>query len=95
MPRDSKVSQFMTTEVLAFGADDNLQQVMQTTVDRSIHGAPVVDADGMGRAFPEIQMCTPTLWGISCTPMSLTDDKGNVCVVDAVTNLSVTAVQPF
>ena len=48
---------------------------------------PLVDADLMGRAFPEIQMCTPTLWGIACTPMSLSDDKGNVCVVDGVTNL--------
>src|SRR5437879_474829 len=37
---------------------------------------PLIDADLMGRAFPEIQMCTPTLWGISCTPMALTDDKG-------------------
>ena len=48
---------------------------------------PLIDADLMGRAFPEIQMCTPTLWGIACTPMALTDDKGNVCVIDGVTNL--------
>ena len=46
MPRDSKVSQFMTTDVLAFGPDDNVQQAMQTMVDRSIDGAPVVDAGG-------------------------------------------------
>ena len=48
---------------------------------------PLVDADLMGRAFPEIQMCLPTLSGISCTPMSLSDDKGNGCVVDGVNNL--------
>jgi DUF917 family protein len=47
---------------------------------------PLVDGDLMGRAFPEIQMCTPTLWGISCTPMALADEKGNECVVDGVTN---------
>ena len=34
MPRDSKVSQFMTTDVLAFGPDDNVQDAMQTMVDR-------------------------------------------------------------
>jgi DUF917 family protein len=48
---------------------------------------PLVDGDLMGRAFPEIQMCSPTLSGISCTPMALSDDKGNRCVVDGVTNL--------
>lgn len=48
---------------------------------------PLVDADLMGRAFPEIQMCLPTLSGIACTPMALSDDKGNGCIVDGVTNL--------
>jgi DUF917 family protein len=47
---------------------------------------PLVDADLMGRAFPEIQMCLPTLSGISCTPMALADEKGNGCVVDGVSN---------
>jgi DUF917 family protein len=47
---------------------------------------PLVDADLMGRAFPEIQMCLPTLAGISCTPMTLTDEKGNSCVIDSVDN---------
>lgn len=50
-------------------------------------GLPLIDGDLMGRAFPEIQMCSPTLSGISCTPMALSDDKGNSCVVDGVTNL--------
>ena len=31
---------------------------------------PIVDADGMGRAFPELQMVTPTMYGISATPMA-------------------------
>ncbi len=49
-------------------------------------GLPLVDADGMGRAFPELQMLLPTLEGISATPMSLVDDKGNKLVIDAVDN---------
>jgi uncharacterized protein len=49
-------------------------------------GLPLVDADGMGRAFPEVQMCTPTIYGISATPMALADEKGNTAVIDTVDN---------
>lgn len=49
---------------------------------------PLIDADGMGRAFPELQMLLPTLEGISATPMSLVDEKGNTLVIDAVSNLA-------
>ena len=49
-------------------------------------GVPVVDADGMGRAFPEIQMVTPTLWGLSATPMALADEKGNSAILTTATN---------
>ncbi|HKR49255.1 MAG TPA: DUF917 domain-containing protein [Pseudonocardiaceae bacterium] len=47
---------------------------------------PVVDADGMGRAFPEIQMVTASLYGISATPMALVDEKGNTAVIDTIDN---------
>jgi len=49
-------------------------------------GIPVVDADGMGRAFPEVQMVTPTLWGIPATPMALADEKGNCAILSTATN---------
>lgn len=49
-------------------------------------GLPLVDGDGMGRAFPEIQMVTFTMFGVSSTPMVLCDDKGNSIVLDTVTN---------
>lgn len=49
-------------------------------------GLPLVDCDAMGRAFPEIQMSTPTLAGIGASPLALADDKGNTVVVDAVDN---------
>jgi DUF917 family protein len=48
---------------------------------------PLVDGDGMGRAFPEVQMCTPTVYGIPATPMALADEKGNTAVIDTVDNL--------
>lgn len=49
-------------------------------------GIPVVDADGMGRAFPEIQMVTMTIHGVSATPFTLADDKGNSMVINTINN---------
>ncbi|RCG32920.1 DUF917 domain-containing protein [Sphaerisporangium album] len=49
-------------------------------------GLPVVDADGMGRAFPELQMVMPTLYGLGATPMSIADEKGNRGIFDTVDN---------
>ncbi|MER5394349.1 DUF917 domain-containing protein [Saccharopolyspora sp. NPDC002686] len=49
-------------------------------------GLPLIDGDGMGRAFPEIQMVLPTLYGIRATPMSIADEKGNRAVLDTVDN---------
>ena len=42
-------------------------------------GLPIIDGDAMGRAFPELQMVTFTLGGISATPMAMVDEKGNGC----------------
>jgi len=50
-------------------------------------GLPLVDADGMGRAFPEVQMVTPTIDGVAATPMALADDKGNAALIETVDNL--------
>ena len=49
-------------------------------------GIPLVDADGMGRAFPEIQMVTLTMYGISATPMALADEKGNSALIRTIDN---------
>ncbi|XP_060597599.1 uncharacterized protein LOC132751461 [Ruditapes philippinarum] len=37
---------------------------------------PVLDCDGMGRAFPELQMFTPFIYGNNPYPATLADDKG-------------------
>jgi DUF917 family protein len=49
-------------------------------------GLPLVDGDGMGRAYPELQMVTFTMHGVSATPMVLCDDKGNSIVLETVDN---------
>ena len=49
-------------------------------------GLPLVDCDGMGRAFPELQMVTFTIGGASATPMAMVDEKGNSVIFRTVTN---------
>lgn len=43
-------------------------------------GLPILDADAMGRAFPEAQMVTFYLAGYETSPITMADEKGN-CVV--------------
>jgi DUF917 family protein len=49
-------------------------------------GLPLIDGDGMGRAFPELQMVLPTLYGIDASPLAFSDEKGNVGVLTTVDN---------
>jgi uncharacterized protein len=47
-------------------------------------GLPLVDADGMGRAFPEVPQVTMHLAGISPSPAVMTDERGNLIVFRAI-----------
>lgn len=49
-------------------------------------GVPVIDADGMGRAFPELQLVTPTLYGGRSTPMVMVDEHDNAMFLTNSTN---------
>ncbi|GLC90586.1 DUF917 domain-containing protein [Lysinibacillus piscis] len=49
-------------------------------------GLPLIDCDGMGRAFPELQMVTFHLAGISATPMAISDEKGNMGIFETLDN---------
>lgn len=81
------VSQFYGREIYAFmpieagGVNSMLPIAAATRL-----GLPLVDADGMGRAFPELQMVTFTIGGLSATPMALTDEKGNCVIFNTITN---------
>ena len=50
-------------------------------------GVPVVDADGMGRAFPESQMAIFNIHGLSACPSVLTSACGSLAVIEADDNL--------
>lgn len=52
----------------------------------AIMGLPLVDADGMGRAFPGLDMVTPTLYGGSSTPMAFADEHGNRMLIETEAN---------
>ena len=52
----------------------------------AIKRRPVLDGDGMGRAFPELQMVTFHLYGVKATPMSMADEKGNAVILDTIDN---------
>ena len=52
----------------------------------AITGRTLIDGDGMGRAFPELQMVTFHLYGVKATPMALADEKGNGVILDTVDN---------
>ena len=47
-------------------------------------GLPVIDGDGMGRAFPELQMDTFTIYGVAPTPGTLADPRGYEVVFDRI-----------
>ncbi|MCJ2180948.1 DUF917 domain-containing protein [Novosphingobium album (ex Hu et al. 2023)] len=54
----------------------------------AISGVPVVDADGVGRAVPQLEMTTFSIYGVKATPCLLMDDLGNAVTVDAVSDRS-------
>ncbi|ADE01315.1 DUF917 domain-containing protein [Haloferax volcanii] len=49
-------------------------------------GLPVVDADGMGRAFPELQHETFNIYGVSGTPAAVSDEQGSTCLIETEDN---------
>ncbi|WP_374944392.1 DUF917 domain-containing protein [Sphingomonas sp.] len=52
----------------------------------AISGIPVVDADGIGRAVPHLEMTCFSIDGIAATPAILMDDSGNSVVIEAASD---------
>lgn len=54
-------------------------------------GLPLVDTDGMGRAFPELHHETFNIYGISGTPAVVSDEKGNITLFETDDNTTLEA----
>ncbi|CCB87585.1 MULTISPECIES: DUF917 domain-containing protein [Parachlamydia] len=52
-------------------------------------GLPILDADLMGRAFPEVQMCSNRLLGLPSAPAFISDWRGNSVIINAQTPLTL------
>ncbi|MBI2810084.1 MAG: DUF917 domain-containing protein [Candidatus Melainabacteria bacterium] len=52
-------------------------------------GIPLLDADMLGRAFPELQMCSCALKGISSSPAFIADALGNGCTLEIAEPLAL------
>ncbi|MDX8418848.1 DUF917 domain-containing protein [Stecheria sp. CLA-KB-P133] len=81
------VSRFFNKKIYAFMPMEagGLNSMMPIAASARMH-LPFVDADGMGRAFPELQMVTFTIGGVSASPMALVDEKGNSVIFETITN---------
>lgn len=55
---------------------------MEPLIIAALAGLPVVDGDGMGRAFPEMQMTTYSIYGHKSTPSAMSDPHGNVVIFE-------------
>jgi DUF917 family protein len=60
---------------------------MEPVITAAQAGLPVLDGDGMGRAFPEVQMTTFFIYGADPAPAAIADDKGNVVVFREVQDM--------
>ena len=49
-------------------------------------GLPIVDADGMGRAFPELQMETFAVYGVPGAPMVVSNEHGDSALIETADN---------
>ncbi len=69
----TKATAIISNEI---GGSNSLEPI----VPASLLGLPIVDADGMGRAFPEVQMKTYFVYGVPAYPMAVSDEKGNTAL---------------
>ena len=58
----------------------------------AMRGLPVIDADGMGRAFPAIHMVSFNVYGVSCTPMAIANEHGESVLIEAASAASAEAL---
>lgn len=53
----------------------------------AMRGLPIIDGDGMGRAFPALQMTSFNIEGIACAPLTIADEHGNSALFQTTSGL--------
>jgi hypothetical protein len=53
----------------------------------AMRGLPIVNGDGMGRAFPALQMTSFNIEGVACAPLTIADEHGNSVLYETTTGL--------
>jgi len=66
-----------TTATALISGEIGGANAMEPMITAAQAGLPVVDGDGMGRAFPELQMCTFFIYGLRPWLAAVADEKGN------------------
>jgi DUF917 family protein len=69
-----------TTALIAFEAGG--VNALLPLCAAAARGLPVVDADGMGRAFPELQMESFSIYGVSATPLALASELADTLIIE-------------
>lgn len=52
-------------------------------------GLPLIDGDGMGRAFPELQMDTFMIYGVAAAPGAIADPRGHIAIFDGFADANI------
>jgi DUF917 family protein len=52
----------------------------------ALAGIPAVDGDLIGRAYPELELCSLTLHGVAASPIVVGDEHGNIVTLATVSN---------
>lgn len=60
---------------------------VQPLIAAAYANLPTLDADGMGRAFPEVQMSTFFIYGHLPYPAAIADEKGNSVILGQVSTM--------
>lgn len=74
-----------TVDALIPGEIGGVNSIVPLCVS-AMTGLPVVDADGMGRAFPELQMDTFFIYGQEVNYAAISDERGNVVTYQDIDN---------
>ena len=81
-----KAKDIMRPDPPTVSPETTVESLGRLFIESNLSGMPVVDADGMGRAYPELQMATFTMHAIPAAPMWIGDEKGNHALLTTIDN---------